>query len=63
MRVILNPGRSLNLCWASEHVSAILGAWEPRMMGGEAIAEILFGKVNPSAKPPVSISRNVPLMI
>lgn len=58
MRVILNPGRSLNLCWASEHVSAILEAWEPRMMGGEAIA-----KVNPSAKLPVSIPRNVPLMI
>jgi beta-glucosidase len=40
-------------------VNALVQAWEPGMYGGEAIAEILYGKINPSAKLPITIPRSV----
>ena len=57
--VILVNGRPLAVPWISENVSALLEAWEPGSMGGRAIGEILFGKVNPSGKLPITIPRHV----
>ena len=53
-------GRALGVTWAAENpsVNAILNVWEPGQMGGQAIAEILAGIVNPSGKLPVTIPRN-----
>jgi beta-glucosidase len=39
--------------WVSD-VSAVLTAWYPGMRGGQAVAEILFGLVNPSGKLPLT---------
>jgi beta-glucosidase len=56
--VLLNA-RPLNITWASEHVPAILEAWYPGTEGGNSIAEMLAGDVNPGGKLPVSWPRAV----
>ncbi len=56
--LVLVSGRPLSIEWEAENIPSILNAWEPGMYGGEAVAEIIFGKVNPSAKLPITIPRN-----
>ena len=57
--LVLVSGRPLDIEWASEHVPAIVEAWHPGMEGGNAIADLLFGDANFSAKLPVTWPRNV----
>jgi beta-glucosidase len=55
--VILETGGPVNMPWADK-VPAILSAWFPGIRGGEAIANILFGDVNPSAKTVFTFAKN-----
>ncbi|MGM9803990.1 MAG: glycoside hydrolase family 3 N-terminal domain-containing protein [Muribaculaceae bacterium] len=57
--LVLINGRPLGVEWAAEHLPAIVEAWEPGMCGGTAIAQILFGDVNPSAKLAITVPRSV----
>lgn len=56
--VVLINGRPLAIPWIDSNIPAILEAWIPGEMGGEAIAEILFGACNPSGKLTVTIPRH-----
>ncbi|TFH31307.1 MAG: glycosyl hydrolase [Promethearchaeota archaeon] len=52
--VVLVAGSPVNITPWYDEVPAILNAWYPGMMGGQAIARTLFGDVNPSGKLPVT---------
>lgn len=55
--VVLMNGRPLTINWIAENSSAILEAWFPGTEAGSAIADVLFGDVNPSGKLPVTFPR------
>ena len=57
--VVLVNGRPLTISWIAENVPAILEAWMGGTESGNAIADILFGDVNPGAKLPVTFPRTV----
>ncbi|WP_374120810.1 glycoside hydrolase family 3 N-terminal domain-containing protein [Streptomyces sp. AN091965] len=57
--VVLVNGRPLTVGGWLESAPAVLEAWHPGLEAGNAIADVLFGKVNPGGKLPVSFPRAV----
>ena len=56
--VILMAGSSIDLSDAQEKADAVLLTWYPGARGGKAVAELLFGKVSPSGKLPLTFYTN-----
>jgi beta-glucosidase len=48
--LVLINGQPLTINWANRYIPAILEAWFPNALGGQAIAETLFGDYDPGGK-------------
>src|SRR5204862_3827177 len=57
--VVLMNGRPLSINWVAENVPAILETWFAGSQAGHAIADVLFGDVNPGGKLPLTFPRTV----
>ena len=57
--VVLMNGRPLTINWFAENSPAILETWFGGTQAGNAVADVLFGDVNPGGKLPVTFPRTV----
>jgi len=57
--LVLYTGRPLTINWESKNVPAILNVWFGGTQGGNAVADVVFGDVNPSGKLPVTFPQSV----
>jgi beta-glucosidase len=55
--VVLETGTAVTMPWAGQ-VAGIVEAWYPGSRGAEALANVLFGEVNPSAKLPMTFPKS-----
>lgn len=59
MIVVLMNGRPLAINWMDENIPTIVEAWHLGTQSGNAIAQVLYGDYNPSAKLPMTFPRSV----
>ncbi len=57
--LVLTNGSAISISWEKEHLPVILEAWYPGQQGGNAIADLLFGKQNPAGRLPITFYKSV----
>ena len=56
--VIINSGSPVNMSEIQELADAVIWAWYPGEEGGNAVADIIFGKVSPSGRLPITFPKS-----
>jgi len=56
--LVVGSGSALSLNYPSEYCQGIIQAWYPGSHGGDALANILFGKVSPMGRLPITIYKD-----
>ncbi len=57
--VVITGGSAISIPEIHEMADAVLYAWYPGEQGGQALGDIIFGKVNPSGKLPVTFVKTI----
>ena len=57
--VVYVNGKPISEPWVQDNIPSVIEAWEPGSFGGQAVAEIIFGDINPSGKLPLTVPRSV----
>lgn len=57
--LVLQNGRPLSITWEAEHIPAIVEAWHVGEQSGNAIANVLFGDINPAGRLPITFPKSV----
>ncbi|MBE6895777.1 MAG: beta-glucosidase [Ruminococcaceae bacterium] len=57
--LVLQSGRPMTITWENEHIPAIVQAFFAGELGGRAIADALFGKINPGGKLSMSFPKTI----
>lgn len=57
--LVLQSGRPMTITWEDKHLPAIVQAFFAGELGGKAIADVIFGDINPSGRLPISFPKHV----
>jgi beta-glucosidase len=55
--LVLVNGQPLTINWADQYINGIIETWFSNAKGGQALAEVLFGAVNPGGKLPITFPK------